>query len=464
MKHDGKEKLINYSKILYANREKVNFYDVASKLLKDENIYGDDIEKNTIFSTTASLTAPIIISYVIWVIKKSEKQNIKTLYFLARDGYIMYKIAERICREYDLGIKCQYLYCSRYSLRMPLYHKDMDDALEKICSYSMKVSNEGVLERIGLDNGEKQLILSEIGIKEDERKTILTRRGLQELRKRLKYSKVFNELLFEKSKMQYEITIKYLKQTGVFKEDKFAIVDTGWSGSMQKCFKRIFDYEGKGNIDIIGFYFGMIQKPDEKDGQHNNFYFSKTKKLMRSFWFNINLFECMCAANHGMTIGYKQSKNGNIEPILKDYKNTWDVNIQIDTICAFTEMFVKTNNFNGINEECLAKLIQKLVISFMCFPSFDEAVTYGNIKFCDDLSEGYMIKLAQELNRKELKKYAIPIRIYNKLISRRKNKIDKESFWIEGSIVRLNLKYEWIYQLNNNLLNVCKYLQAILKK
>lgn len=66
--------------------------------------------------------APVLYAYIYWVLKEAKKRDIHTLYFLARDGYIMNKIARVICENEELDICCRYLYCSRMSLRMPTYH------------------------------------------------------------------------------------------------------------------------------------------------------------------------------------------------------------------------------------------------------------------------------------------------------------------------------------------------------
>lgn len=58
-----------------------------------------------------------LYTYVEWILKQADKRKIKRLYFIARDGYILKKIADVIIKEYGLDIKTFYLYGSRNAWR-----------------------------------------------------------------------------------------------------------------------------------------------------------------------------------------------------------------------------------------------------------------------------------------------------------------------------------------------------------
>ena len=94
--------------------------------------------------------APVLYAYIYWVLKEAKKRDIHTLYFLARDGYIMNKIARVICENEELDICCRYLYCSRMSLRMPTYHLIDDEAYDLIFAQGYHVTVKTFFERVGL--------------------------------------------------------------------------------------------------------------------------------------------------------------------------------------------------------------------------------------------------------------------------------------------------------------------------
>ena len=52
-----------------------------------------------------SVIGPVMFNYTAWVLKEAERRGIKRLCFLARDGYLLLKIAERICTA--LGVEIE---------------------------------------------------------------------------------------------------------------------------------------------------------------------------------------------------------------------------------------------------------------------------------------------------------------------------------------------------------------------
>ena len=55
---------------------------------------------------TGAVTAPVLYSYVWWCLQQAIHDQVDTLYFLARDGHILYEIAKRFCEQYALPIHC----------------------------------------------------------------------------------------------------------------------------------------------------------------------------------------------------------------------------------------------------------------------------------------------------------------------------------------------------------------------
>lgn len=71
-----------------------------------------------------------LYAYVEWILNQAEKRKIKRLYFIARDGFILKKIADIMIKEYNLKIKTFYLYGSRNAWRI-----DEDDKRKILKQY-----------------------------------------------------------------------------------------------------------------------------------------------------------------------------------------------------------------------------------------------------------------------------------------------------------------------------------------
>ena len=314
---------ITYYKKILKNSKNADFWTPAEQLLKTENLSSCD---KTLYDTTICVTAPVLISYILWVLADAQRKQIKRLYFLARDGYIMKQIAEILCQYNHYDIECRYFYCSRFSLRMPLYYIDKKEALDKFCINGYYITPEVIMERAGLNKGDAQKVLSDIHI--ENPKEVLSEVGLHEIRFQLEKSQIFSQIISEKSEKAYDIVYKYFCQEGLFDEKSFAIVDTGWTGSMQRSIRQIMEFSGYKKAQI-GYYFGMFEKGKTEDGIYNCYYFSLKKHYLRCAIFNNNLFECMCSANHGMTIGYKYDSLNHIIPVFKENKQHWNIDLQI---------------------------------------------------------------------------------------------------------------------------------------
>ena len=103
-------------------------------------------------------------SFVIWLLKSAMENNIKRLYFLARDGYFMYHASLILCNTLHLPIECRYLSCSRYSLRIPMFHLDHNTALDYICRGGIDVTLTKILSRAGLTKNESEKIIKHLGL------------------------------------------------------------------------------------------------------------------------------------------------------------------------------------------------------------------------------------------------------------------------------------------------------------
>ncbi|HOK50222.1 MAG TPA: hypothetical protein PLM18_08635, partial [Sedimentibacter sp.] len=256
--------------------------------------------------------------------------------------------------------------------------------------------------------------------------------------------------------------IGYLRQEGLMDGVPFAIVDSGWTGSMQRSLRQLLSREVRLS-GIIGFYFGMFAEPKSTiDGEYLTWYFSSKSPKSILIKFNNNLLECLCAAPHGMTVGYTCS-SGNYEPIMKP-ENLRDsvtrklAEKQIGLVCTFTDVFLNHITFEGFSKEVLYKLSRQLLQKVMYCPSKEEALALGQFTFCDDISETYQYKLAESGQDEQLYSYLFINRIYRKFISNKKsNKYRGELFWPYGSLALSDLKPKLWYRINMYLWELLRY-------
>lgn len=413
-----------------------SFYEAGQKL-SEFYISSPDRTEQFISQSVADVIGPTLVSYCLWVLRKAQELNIHNLYFLARDGKILMEICEILKEKYNLNINCKYLYVSRYSLRKALFSIDSDESIRYICRNSISMTPALIMQRSGLNMAEQQQILLELGYKSKiEQDTVLAQKELEVLYFKLKKSDLFCSSMQKMSDAYNSTIFQYFQQQGLAEEPLIAIVDSGWTGSIQRCIRQILTYN---NIltPISGFYFGLQAAPRKEDGVYNWFYFGP-KDHYEYIHFNNNLFECWCMADHGMTLGYTKDDQDKVFPILNKYIPQWHGAAQAEMLKKYALLFTsQRTSFESIPLSQLPTLIRPLLIRFMTHPTPMEAKIYGSIPFCDDTTEAYLHPLAAPLSALDLCKNLTLVKVFCKILNPLFQITIRESGWREGTIANL---------------------------
>lgn len=83
---------------------------ISKKLSQDENLMPPT-------KIGLYFGGPICFGYVNWIIAIALKRNLNHLYFIARDGYVLKKVADEIIKNNELDIRTSYIYGSRIAWR-----------------------------------------------------------------------------------------------------------------------------------------------------------------------------------------------------------------------------------------------------------------------------------------------------------------------------------------------------------
>lgn len=460
------------------NRKADNHAVVYNEKGQDEKrkkLYLKNLRANELFHSAASdqlqkgfintleekvdklVLAPTLNGYIIWVLRQALNLRIDRLYFLARDGYLMYKLACKYVNKFNLPIECRYLYCSRYSLRVPLYHKNTDEALDHVCRGGIEVTLRKILTRSGFT-------AEDIKKYEEKSKTYIDKQipyaKLSDYKKKLKNDNEYMTLLKKRSEEAWPDTVAYFEQEGMFEGKNIALVDSGWTGTTQKTFNDIFKAAGK-KVELKGFYFGLYELPKESDRKdYSGFYFGPEKDLKNKVFFSNCLFEGVFSAPHGMTTGYEE-KEDEIKPVLTEAnKKTKKLMERIDyNISSYTESLLNQmtkEQFYEIDYIKLKNLIFNQLKLFMWKPKALEAESYGRIQFSDDLLDSQLQDIATKLTGKELRQN----HVFHKflLMTGIKKGGVRESAWYEASAVR-NSRIDWWHRINYAMYKALVYIK-----
>lgn len=282
--------------------------------------------KSIPFAIGTSIGAPILTAYVEWILDICKKENIRHLYFIARDGYITKKIADIIIFKKRLEITTSYIYGSRKAWRMPSFSKNNDNirellawshinrinSIEKLADV-FQISSNDILRFLSSD-------ISTVGeFSSSIRNYVIDIIDTRE----------FKDFLIEKNRDFRKIAVEYLKANINTRCGKFAFVELAGSGYTQVCLSKLMqDFYCE---PIHSFYFKVDQLLEDENCKFYVYFPSRLKQ-------NI-LIEALCHAPHGQTIGYDKDT---LNPILESYEDdaliNHGINDYIEGICKFVKI------------------------------------------------------------------------------------------------------------------------------
>ncbi len=380
--------------------------------------------------------APVICSYVIYVLDDAKQRGIKRLVFLARDGYLPYKAALILRPVIAPDIEISIIYVSRFALRSAEYALDGIDCLDTICLGALNLTFRKMMKRASLSDEEIEAVADkcEMGGRIDD---FISHREITVIKERLKKCSEFYRFVRKHSKDKLKITLDYLNQEGITKNCSGAacIVDSGWIGTIQRSIGRLIS--GGEEKGLEGYYFGLYSVPKgaEKDAYHS-FYISPGsgfKNLRRKINFSICMFECICSSPESMTFGYEYL-DGRVVPVTTSEGNVNKdfINRAEKYLNYYSQALSSEISDTVCDRRSMSRMCSKLLKLSMCNPTREESEAIGKFLFSDEVVEADQDRLASAWSEDDLRAN----RFIRKMLAKaglKKGKLPV-SAWPEGSI------------------------------
>lgn len=188
--------------------------------------------------------------YCKWLHNSLKKEHIQKVYFFSRDGLIMKNAFDILYQD----VQTYYLEVSRRSLRVPVLWKNHSfEMMLNILSPSKLISISMIFDCVGLKIDDYEGLLNQFGYTKEsvfDRKTIAQQKRLRDL-----YDSLSGDIE-KNSRKEYQNLAAYIKQESL--GGRFAVVDIGWSGGMQRFLDETLTSL---NIyhEIKGYYIGVAE-------------------------------------------------------------------------------------------------------------------------------------------------------------------------------------------------------------
>lgn len=342
----------------------------------------------------ASIGGSILFPYVWWILQESIRKSIKRLYFIARDGFVLKKIADIIIKNHNYDIQTYYIYGSRLAWRIPSFSENNNDLYKFMrWSYAHKIKNMRELAEFFQIPVEVLLKFIPKIFQNPELK--LNQAIIAEIVKELNKNQDFKNYFKDVHKEKRRIVVEYLKQEIDVSDYNFAFVDLAGGGFTQGCMADLMSdfYDKK----IKNFFF----KLDQINVMDNCIYYD----FIPSFLYLNLIIEMLCRAPHGQTMCYSK-ENGRIVPVLKNDEGEALIkhgfNEYLSGIEKFTEYYssvLKTNNIQAYRLELLLKYMNYITKT----PDEDMLEFFGGMPNSVSGREKEVIEFAPVLSKKTIR-------------------------------------------------------------
>lgn len=322
--------------------DKQNFREVKSLVdfvssVRKSYVTLKDKERIALFAL--SFIAPTYVAYAKFVLTDAKKRGLKKLFFINRDSYIIWKIAEILNVD---EISLSYLFLSRRALSVPYLRSGDKNRLEMLTG----VSGEYQVGKINIDD-----IAFRLNMTEPELLQLCGLSGEDWMVSNFADAHAFIDIIMDckpllhklktEGDTQFDFLQQYLKQENLLNTPAACgIIDVGWTGTSRAMLSALIKEMG-GDETPIWYYFGTEERSlSESHGAYVSFTGNKYRKephvpLLENYF-------SLCP--YGSVKAFDYESDGSIIPVLSKgataiQNDVIDVNVQV--CCAVAQYYKK---------------------------------------------------------------------------------------------------------------------------
>ncbi|MFP3601147.1 HAD family hydrolase [Paraburkholderia sp. SIMBA_053] len=344
----------------------------------------------SIAEISAGFMGPLLLAFVVWILKQAQSRKVDKLFFLARDGQILMSIAKKIVALYGIPIELHYLHVSRQSLHLPALVNVSDGDLSHF-GFTPGSSLSDILEKFDVDIGHPAIAGLQQRLHISSPDAPLSASDLKQLMQHMQADDEVVNLINATASSARQLLLDYLEQKGFLADGNVGVVDIGWRGNLQRSLAMVASTREAGfSRRLSGFYFGLHRRP-ENCGSLDDYLSEPFAAPLRPF-VRGPIFEALCAADHGTTTGYKRGDDGIVYAELLTQDNpqamAWGLRLQHNVINAYVDDVLAVlseadidilDSLQGITQG--AAIVTRLVIGS---PTRSEASALGSFPHASD--------------------------------------------------------------------------------
>ena len=263
----------------------------------------------------SSVVAPLLVGFVTWVLQDAKAWGLDRLYFVARDGQVLHKIAQALKPELEV----RYLYGSRQAWYIPSAFAISKEELEFVLMTGQSSAPRHNLKRVNLTPEELEAALVRHGFPKTTWDTQLSSEAYERFWAFLEDDEVAPQITAQ-AEAARAAALAYFKQEGLLKDAHWALVDVGWTLRTQGSLHKILASAGQPHT--LGYYLGVSKTrfSSRAYGQGRAYLLEEAENEalapVRTLFENKGLIDqVFTMADHGSTSRYA-CIDGKMEPVL----------------------------------------------------------------------------------------------------------------------------------------------------
>lgn len=342
------------------------------------------VQENCLHEVYAGVFCPLFHAFVEDIIEQSISRNIKKIYFMSRDGQLLYLIAKRIVEARGLNLNVRYVFGSRQSLHCAA---PVDDtrALSWIIESTSNLALRSIAMRCGIDSNELYKIAQDYFHEPVGLDKALSAREREQLEFILVDPR-FLQLLRDSVDSNWRNAFGYYLQEGIDGSEDIAFVDVGWHGRIQVSLHKILE-KGGVNSRSNGFYLCLSRNPTLNSGLNMSSYlFRAGSDLARQLDPFRPIVEACLAADHGSTASF-DCCGDRYQPVLMDGcsdKELRRVKTQQDMALHFTDNKLAAEKVVGRRVITNIEHLRTNLRSFLIYPRWMDACAFNKFGFAEN--------------------------------------------------------------------------------
>ena len=330
------------------------------------------------------VAAPFLISYVAWTLTQAKQRQIKSLYFVSRDGQIMLAVAQKLAGLLGVDCELRYLYGSRQAWHLPGLTSLTPADFSWIFEAHESITAATVLRRLQTDTPEARAALLSAGLPPQEFSQPLSTGGQRLMETLLTGDSQLRSLVLDNAAEQRRLFGRYLTSEQIGTNERWGMVDIGWRGRLQRSLERCL--RALAIAPPQGFYVGLLRDDARTDGEAMQAYlFDHGAAEKQGFSPNGCAFvtELICQATHGMVTGYS-CDNDSVRPVLNEIPTEKRIRWGVGRLHGIVDKYVDNLPHEAIQRLASADLrpaICSLIEQFWLRPEPAEALRWGGFPF-----------------------------------------------------------------------------------